>query len=230
MCRFSCSAARPEAGFPSGTAGAPAACTARRDPSAAQPRTQSSAAVSADGRRWFLLNASPDVRDQLRWMRTDDTPSTVRHVPIEGVILTDAELDHTLGIVLLREARHLPIYATSAVQSILEHDSRVLPTTRAFSEVPVTELVLNARVPLRYRDGSASGLSVEAFPVPAGPPRFARSDEQGHTVGLMLREDSDRDGLRVRPRLRRSRRRRCSPVWPRPTRCSSTARSGPTTS
>jgi pyrroloquinoline quinone biosynthesis protein B len=130
------------------------------------------------------------VRDQLRWMRTDDTPSTVRHVPLEGVILTDAELDHTLGIVLLREARHLPIYATSAVQSILEHDSRVLPTTRAFSEVPVTELVLNARVPLRYRDGSDSGLSVEAFPVPAGPPRFARSDVQGHTVGLMLREET----------------------------------------
>ena len=177
-------------GFPQWNCWCPGCLTARRDPSAAQPRTQSSAAVSADGRRWFLLNASPDVRDQLRWMRTDDTPSTVRHVPIEGVILTDAELDHTLGIVLLREARHLPVYATRAVQSILEHDSRVLPTTRAFSEVPVTELVLNARVPLRYRDGSDSGLSVEAFPVPAGPPRFARSDEQGHTVGLMLREEA----------------------------------------
>lgn len=123
-------------------------------------------------------------------MGTGDTPSTVRHVPIEGVILTDGELDHTLGIVLLREARHLPIYATSAVQSILENDSRVLPTTRAFSEVPVTVLVLHARTPLRYRDGSDSGLSVEAFPVPAGPPRFARSDEQGHTVGLLLREET----------------------------------------
>jgi pyrroloquinoline quinone biosynthesis protein B len=123
-------------------------------------------------------------------MGTDDTPSTVRHVPIEGIVLTDAELDHTLGIVLLREARHLPVYATSAVQSILEDDSRVLPTTRAFSEVPVTALVLKARVPLRYRDGSDSGLSVEAFPVPAGPPRFASSDEQGHTVGLMLREET----------------------------------------
>ena len=113
-----------------------------RDPSAAQPRTQSSAAVSGDGRRWFLLNASPDVREQLRWLRTDDTPSTVRHVPIEGVLLTDAEIDHTLGIVLLREARHLPVYATRAVQSILDRDSRLLPTTRAFSEVPVTELPL----------------------------------------------------------------------------------------
>jgi pyrroloquinoline quinone biosynthesis protein B len=123
-------------------------------------------------------------------MRNHDVPTSVRDVPIEGVVLTDAELDHTLGIVLLREARHLPLYATSAVQSILEHDSRVLPTTRAFSQVPVTELVLNARVPLQYRDGSASGLSVEAFPVPAGPPRFARSEERGHTVGLILRDEA----------------------------------------
>jgi len=123
-------------------------------------------------------------------MHTAHAPSTVRHVPIEGVILTDAELDHTLGIVLLREARYLPVYATSAVQSILEDDSRVLPTTRAFSDVPMTALTLYARVPLRYRDGSDSGLSVEAFPVPAGPPRFARSDEQGHTIGLMLREEA----------------------------------------
>lgn len=146
--------------------------------------------MSADGRRWFLLNASPDVRAQLRWLRSDETPSSVRHVPIEGVVLTDAELDHTLGIVLLREARHLPVYATSAVRSILDDDSRVLPMTRAFSDVPVVDLLLDAPVPLRYRDGSSSGLSVKAFAVPAGPPRFARSDEQGHTVGLVVREES----------------------------------------
>lgn len=121
-------------------------------------------------------------------MRPGDVPATVRHVPIEGVILTDAELDHTIGIVLLREARHLPVYATPAVRSILEDDSRVLPTTRAFSDVPLTDLALDARVPLRYPDGAASGLSVEAFRVPAGPPRFARRDEDGHTVGLMLRD------------------------------------------
>ena len=104
--------------------------------------------------------------------------------------MTDAELDHTLGIVLLREARHLPVYATLAVQSILDRDSRVLPTTRAFGEVPVTELPLNTPVHLCYRDGSASGLAVEAFPVPAGPPRFATCEEEGHTVGFMIREEA----------------------------------------
>lgn len=104
--------------------------------------------------------------------------------------MTDAEIDHTLGIVLLREARHLPIYATRAVRSILDRDSRLLRMTRAFSEVPVTDLPLSTPVPLCYRDGSASGLAVEAFPVPAGPPRFATRADVGHTVGFMLREEA----------------------------------------
>ena len=59
----------------------------------------------------------------------------MRHAPVEGVVLTDAELDHTLGLVLLREAGYLQVHATPAVQQILERDSRILPVTRAFAEV-----------------------------------------------------------------------------------------------
>jgi pyrroloquinoline quinone biosynthesis protein B len=174
-------------GFPQWNCWCSCCRAARSDPSSAHPRSQSSAAVSADGRRWFLLNASPDVRDQLRWLQAEAV-STVRHVPIEGVLLTDAEIDHTLGVVLLREARHLPLYATGAVRSILEYDSRFLAVTRSFSEVPVTELLLEVLVPLTYRDGSASGLAVSAFAVPAGPPRFASREEPGHTVGFLVHE------------------------------------------
>ena len=104
--------------------------------------------------------------------------------------MTDAEIDHTLGLVLLREAGQLFVYATRAVQSILERDSRVLQVTRAFSEVRVTNLALNTRVPLCYRDGTRSGVVMETFAVPAGPPRFATCDEEGHTVGFMLREEA----------------------------------------
>jgi pyrroloquinoline quinone biosynthesis protein B len=113
----------------------------------------------------------------------------VRRVPIEGVVLTDAELDHTMGIVLLREAGCLPVVATRAVTGILERDSRILETTRAFSDVPVTELSLGQPAPLLCRDESPSGLSVEAFAVPAGRPRFASREEEGHTVGLVIRDD-----------------------------------------
>jgi len=121
-------------------------------------------------------------------------PPTVRHVPIDGVVLTDAELDHSLGIVLLREAKYLPLYATSAVQSVLDRDSRILPVARAFADMPVTELPLDSPVPLLCGDGTASGLIVEAFPVPADPPRFATACGDGHTVGLLVTEQ---DGGRV---------------------------------
>lgn len=151
--------------------------------------------MSVDGRRWFLLNASPDVRDQLQRLPAEFVnggPPGIRYVPIEGVVVTDAELDHTMGIALLREARHLPIYATGAVRGILERDSRILAVTGAFADVPVTELPIDEAVALRYRDGSESGLTVEAFTVAAGVPRFATREEEGHTVGLFLRSAAGR--------------------------------------
>jgi pyrroloquinoline quinone biosynthesis protein B len=175
-------------GFPQWNCWCPSCRVARNNPQAARPRRQSSVAISVDGQRWFLLNASPDVRDQLAQL-FPETPATIRHLPIEGVLLTDAELDHTLGILLLREARHLPLFATAAACAMLEHDSRILPMTRAFADVPVTELPLDTPRSLRYRDGTLSGLSVEAFAVAAGPPRFARSHDIGHTVGMVLREE-----------------------------------------
>jgi pyrroloquinoline quinone biosynthesis protein B len=116
-------------------------------------------------------------------------PAGVRHVPLEGIVLTDAELDHTLGISLLREARKLQLYSTAAVRSILDRDSRILPVTQAFAEVTVTEMPLETRLPLRYRDGQTSDISVQAFEVPAGPPRFAPEAGMGHTVGLTLRDE-----------------------------------------
>jgi pyrroloquinoline quinone biosynthesis protein B len=143
--------------------------------------------VSADGERWFLLNASPDVRDQLARLPVP-TPEGVRHVPVEGVVLTDAELDHTLGIVLLREARRLQITATDAVRRVIEDDSRLLPVTRAFADVSVTELQPDRPTELCYRDGTGSGLRVTGFPVPAGPPRFAREERPNHTLGLVIHD------------------------------------------
>jgi pyrroloquinoline quinone biosynthesis protein B len=175
-------------GFPQWNCWCPRCRLARAQPERARPRTQSSVAVSADNVRWFLLNASPDVHRQLATLMQGPPPAGARHVPVEGVVVTDAELDHTLGIVLLREGRRLQLWGTCAALATLECDSRLLPVTRAFAEVAVNELPLETSVPLRYRNGEESGLSVEAFVVPAGPPRFATRDERGHTVGLVVRE------------------------------------------
>jgi len=187
-------------GFPQWNCWCPPCRTAREAPQRALPRTQSSVAVSADGARWFLLNASPDVREQLsRLPAAAPPPDAVRHVPVEGVVLTDAELDHTLGMVLLREARALTLYATSAVRGVLERDSKLLPTVRAFADVRVCPLPLDAPVELAYRDGSPSALSVDAFTVEGDPPRFAAVDEAGHTVGLVVQDATTRGTLAFVP-------------------------------
>jgi pyrroloquinoline quinone biosynthesis protein B len=153
------------------------------------PRTQSSAAVSADGTQWFLLNVSPDVREQLARL-APPAGTEVRRSPVAGIVLTDAELDHTLGLALLRESKRLVVYATCAVQSIVEHDSRVLAVTRAFADIRTVELPLEHRVALGDYAGRPSGLTVEAFTVPAGPPRFARDHAPGHTVGLVIEDEA----------------------------------------
>jgi pyrroloquinoline quinone biosynthesis protein B len=181
-------------GFPQWNCWCPVCRVGRSNPKRAIPRTQSTAAVSADGERWFLLNASPDIRGQLQCL-PGSVPRGTRHVPVEGVITTDAELDHTLGIVLLREARRLQLYATRSVQGILRRESRLLPITEAFAEVAVTELPIGKSIPLRYRNGQISGISVESFEVPGGPPRFAPQAESGHTIGLTLRDDTTRGSL-----------------------------------
>jgi pyrroloquinoline quinone biosynthesis protein B len=175
-------------GFPQWNCWCASCQVARTNPKAAWPRSQSSVAISSDGRRWFLLNSSPDVREQIARLPAIGQPPAIRHVPIEGVLLTDAELDHSLGIVLLREAKCLALYTTTAIRSVLEQDSRILPLTRAFADVRVTELLLDVPLNLSHADGSQTGLSVEAFAVPAGPPTFAPGASPGHTVGLLVRE------------------------------------------
>ncbi len=175
-------------GFPQWNCWCARCRVARAEPARAHPRTQSSVAVSADGDRWFLLNASPDVHRQLAALTDRAPPAGLRHVPVEGIVATDAELDHTLGLVLLREGRRLQLWGTCATLKTIERDSRLLPVTRAFAEVTTSELPLGSAAALRYRDGSESGLSAEAFAVPAGPPRFASADEPGHTVGLIVRQ------------------------------------------
>lgn len=181
-------------GFPQWNCWCPTCRVARREPARAHPRTQSSLAVQAEGGGWFLCNASPDVREQLSQLPAaarDAAPGATRHVPVEGVVLTDAELDHTIGLVLLREARRLTVYATEVVERILTEESRLLPTTRAFADVRVERLPLDRAIALTDRTGAAAGLTVEAFAVPGDPPRFAtarHATTPGHTVGLLIRE------------------------------------------
>jgi len=176
-------------GFPQWNCWCPTCRVARENPQLARPRSQSSIAFSADGVRWFLGNASPDVREQLAQLPQQPVQG-VRHVPVEGIVLTDAELDHTLGVALLREGRLLQLIATPAVLRTIAEDSRVLAVTQAFATVQTVEVALGEQLSLDYRDGSPSGLTIEMRAVRGDAPRFARKEEVGHTVAAFVSDSA----------------------------------------
>jgi pyrroloquinoline quinone biosynthesis protein B len=146
-------------------------------------RTQSSVAVSADYRRWILINASPDVRTQIEAF-PGLHPHDDRTTPLEGVLLTDAELDHTLGLLLLREARRLRLYATPAVHTTLCDGSGVLRTLESYCPVEWRAVVPGSDMPL------ADGLSCRAFDVPTTKrARFGPGADHGRVVGYRLTDE-----------------------------------------
>ncbi|MEU0793557.1 pyrroloquinoline quinone biosynthesis protein PqqB [Amycolatopsis sp. NPDC005961] len=83
------------------------------------PRTQDCVAISADGVGWYLLNCSPDIRSQILSTPPLRAGPGPRETPLRGVLLTDAELDHSLGLLMLREAGGLPVYAPDTVLDAL---------------------------------------------------------------------------------------------------------------
>ena len=96
-------------------------CAAARNGEIA-PQTQSSVAVSADNERWFLVNASPDLPRQIESTPAlQPQPGSLRNSPIAGVLLTNADLDHTLGLLLLRQQQTpVLVYASDATRSALD--------------------------------------------------------------------------------------------------------------
>jgi pyrroloquinoline quinone biosynthesis protein B len=168
-------------GSPQWNCGCPVCATVRAGGGPA--RTQSSVAVSADRRHWFLINASPDVRTQIEAF-PGLHPHGDRTTPLSAVLLTDAELDHTLGLLLLREAGSVALYATSAVHKTLCDGSGVLRTLERYCPVEWRPVVPGADVLL------AEGLSCRAFDVPTTKrDRFGTAVDHGRVVGYRLTDE-----------------------------------------
>ncbi len=169
-------------------------CRGARDGSVRiEPRTQECVAVSADGEAWFLLNASPEVRAQIESFPPLHA-RRLRESPIQGVLLTNGDLDHTLGLLCLRESQPLVVYATETVRRGFVESNVLYRTLQRFpGQVSWRTLRAGAEVELRRDGGDPSGLSVEAFAVPGKLPV--------HLEGLGVDSDArDNVGLRIRER------------------------------
>lgn len=162
-----------------------------------EARTQECVAVSADGEAWFLLNASPEVRAQIESFPPLH-PRGLRDSPIEGILLTNGDLDHTLGLLCLRESHPLVVYATEPVRRGFVESNVLYRTLQRFpGQVTWRTLPLGGEVELSKREGDPSGLSVEAFAVPGKLPLhlegLGAGPGAGENVGLRIRErGSDR--------------------------------------
>lgn len=150
-------------GFPQWNCNCPNCRGVRHGSFPCQRRTQSSIAISADYRHWFLFNASPDIRSQIEACEPLWPRNGVRDTPIQAVLFTDAELDHTLGVLMLREARHLRVYATSWVYTVLYDWNPLLRTLASYCTVEWLPVRLNEATPLTHIDGTESGLLCQAF-------------------------------------------------------------------
>ncbi len=154
------------------------------------PRTQSSIAISADMKRWVVVNASPDLRHQI-WTTQElqpDRAGASRNSPIKAVVLTNGDIDHIAGLLTLRERQPFRIYATPRVLAILAANS--------VFDVLASDVVERIPLPLdrTVEIADTGGVTVEAFPVPGKIALYLEDASKGETFGT---EPGDTIGLKI---------------------------------
>jgi len=137
-------------------------------------RTQAQLALSADGSLWFLAGASPDLRSQIEATRNLH-PRSRRDSPIAGIVLASADLDHVLGLLLLREFQPLRVYATPSILEILRDENSMFQMlNRVDPQAVWSPINMAASFPLLDAAGKDSGLTCEAYALTGRYPKYVR--------------------------------------------------------
>jgi pyrroloquinoline quinone biosynthesis protein B len=160
-------------------------CDAARAGERAVPRTQSSLAIRGDEGPWFLVNASPDLRQQLEALGAP--VDGVRAPPVAGVLLTDAEIDHTAGLLLLREsATPVRVFGDEGVERALRQGYPVLEILERYCGAEWQTLERERAMPLE-----GSSLEVEPFETGGDAPRYLDgSDVLLQASGFVFRDSA----------------------------------------
>lgn len=161
-------------GHPQWNCHTPASLRAWQRADATQRRTQASIAVSADGERWALINASPDFRQQILATPALWPQQGLRHSPIEAVLLTSGEVDHIAGLLSMRESQPFALHASRRVLDLLAQN----PIFDAVNPQYVSRQPFTLNAPL-----TVSGLQLTPFSVPGKVPLFMESRSGGDLAG-----------------------------------------------
>ena len=186
-------------GFPQWNANSEACRRARAGDPAARPATQASIAVSADGRRWVLLNASPDLRQQIEATPTLHPADGLRSSPIAAILLTNADVDAIAGLLHLREGTSFALHAHARVLAVLDRNPVFEAVDRGL--VPRRALEPETELELADAQGVPLGLRVRPFLAPGKLPLYLEDETggaldtqalEGDTLGLEVTADGRR--------------------------------------
>ncbi len=163
-------------------------CRGVRDGSIrARPRTQSSIAVSADSINWVLINASPDILTQIRSLPQLHPRRRPRDARFRGVILVDSQIDHTTGLLMLREGEPLKIYSTANVREDLATANPILRVLESYCGVEWRPVPIEPGRGFDIED--VDDLHFTALPVAGKAPPYSphrESPEPGDNIALVI--------------------------------------------
>jgi pyrroloquinoline quinone biosynthesis protein B len=173
----------------------------------ARARTQSSIAVSSDGRDWVLFNASPDIAQQIRLRPALQPREGPRHTPIAAVVLTDAHIDHVSGLLNLREGPPIDLHATPGVFEQLSAGLPILPVLQHYCGVRwhLVPVAGEARA-ARFAVGGFEALQFEAVAIPGKSPPYAAPRGEsavGEHIALRVKDHASGGRLFFAPGLAR---------------------------
>jgi len=162
--------------FPQWNCGCANCLAVRQNKFTGKARTQAQLALSADGSRWLLVGASPDLASQIE-ANPELHPRALRDSPVAGVVLGSADLDHVVGLLLLRELQPLRVYAASSILKILrEENSMFGMLNRVDPQVIWTPINADTAFPLIDASGEDSGLRCEVYYLSDRYPKYVRSE------------------------------------------------------
>ena len=167
----------------------------------AQARTQSSITVSTDGINWALINTSPDIRQQIQSFAPLQPGRAKRDTGIGGVILIDSQIDHTTGLLILREGERLPLYCTEMVHQDLTSGFPVLSMLEHYCGVDWHALGLDGEP---FELCGVPGLRFRAIALSSKAPPYSphRNDPHpGDNIGLWIEDTGSGKGVFYAPGL-----------------------------
>ncbi|MBD9676164.1 pyrroloquinoline quinone biosynthesis protein PqqB [Pseudomonas sp. PDM18] len=178
-------------------------CRGVRDGSViAQPRTQSSIALSDDGENWILCNASPDIRAQLASFPALQPARRLRDSAIAAIVLLDSQIDHTTGLLSLREGCPHEVWCTEMVHQDLSTGFPLFPMLSHWNGGLKHRLIALDAEP--FSIPACPGLRLTAIALRSSAPPYSPhrgNPHPGDNIGLFIEDLSTGGKLFYAPGL-----------------------------